>query len=365
MKDILILGGTGAMGVALVEILSEQNRVYITSRKTSRSQQSDNIQFITGNAMELDFLKKVTSGRRFSAIVDFMNRKFDNLKNALPILLDATNQYVFISSARVYAESDEPIRETTPRLLDSSSDQEFLSTNEYSLAKAREEDLLNKSGRKNFTIIRPSVTYNDYRLQLGAYEKEQWLYRVLQGRTLVFSKDFADKITTMTHGDDVAKGIASIIGQPKALGETFHITSPDSLTWKDVLDIYVNAIEEKTGMKVKVKMTEKTSMYAFESEKWRLKYCKLFNRRFDNSKIAEYVDVKSFIKPKDGLRQCVQNFIYSPRFSQISLELESMHDRISNEKTPLSEFNGVKLKVHYWMLRNIPWLARFIESMAK
>lgn len=162
MDNVLVLGGTGAMGVALVKILSEKYAVSVTSR--SKRDSSPNIRYIEGDAQNINFLKSVLKEQKWVAVVDFMVRNIDNLRDALPLLLDSTDQYIFISSARVYAESNTPITEKTPRLLDISTDKEYLSTNEYALAKAREENLLFDSDKNNFTIIRPSITYNDYRL---------------------------------------------------------------------------------------------------------------------------------------------------------------------------------------------------------
>jgi hypothetical protein len=105
-----------------------------------------------------------------------------SFKERVNFLLDATSQYVFFSSSRVYADSEIPITEDSSRLLDVSQDKKFLSTDEYSLAKARQENILRKSKRKNWTIIRPYITYSENRLQLGILEKEEWLYRALQGR---------------------------------------------------------------------------------------------------------------------------------------------------------------------------------------
>ena len=41
------------------------------------------------------------------------------------------------------------------------------------LQKAREENLLLKSDSRNWTIIRPYITYYDERLQLGVFEKKR------------------------------------------------------------------------------------------------------------------------------------------------------------------------------------------------
>ena len=142
-----------------------------------------------------------------------------------------------MSSARVYAGSSEPIVETSPRLLDTVNDEVYLRTDEYALAKAREENLLSQSGKTNWVIVRPYITYSEIRLQLGVLEKEQWLYRAMNGRKIVFPKDIAEKMTTLTYGYDVACGIAAVAGKPAANGRAFHVTAAEAIRWSDVLGI--------------------------------------------------------------------------------------------------------------------------------
>ena len=347
--NILILGGTGAMGTPLTSILAKSNKVWVTSRKDHVS--IDSIKYLKGNAKDLEFVKKITTEKRWDAIVDFMVRNYSEHQQFLPVFLSGTKQYVFISSARVYAESKTPIKEDTPRLLEACADQDYLKTNEYGLAKAKEEDLLRSLGDKNYTIIRPSITYNDYRLQLGTMEKESWLYRAIHGRSIVFSRDLADKITTMTYGFNVAEGIASIIGQERALGETYHITSSKSLPWKDVLSIYVSVLEEKLGRKVPIVWTEKSTNFRLKHQYYRIIYSRYFDRTFDNSKISQYVDVDSFLSPSEGLRECLSRFLSNPRFSRPAWILEGINDRVAHEVTPLSEITGFKWKLLYLIYR--------------
>lgn len=346
---ILILGGTGAMGVPLVEALAKQDvDVTVTSRTAHIS--SGNIKYIQGNAKDINFTRQLMK-QRWDSVIDFMNYGTKEFRERIDILLSNTKQYVFISSARVYAQSEEKITENTPRLLDISDDKEYLSTDEYALAKARCEDLLNKSGKQNWTIIRPSITYNVNRLQLGVLEKENWLYRAIRGRSIVFSKDIADKLTAMTLGSDVAKGIISIIGQEKALGEVFHIVEPHAYAWSDILEIYLDVIEEKTGKRPQVVMTDKTTCFAADWAKYQIIYCRYYNRRFDSSKIGEFVDINSFTDVKNGLRFCLMEFLNNMEFRKISWRLEGINDRVTGEWANISEIKSLKDKVVYLLYR--------------
>ena len=362
--QILILGGTGAMGFPLVQILSRENDVYVTSRKERAS--IGRIKYICGNAQNRTFLEGVLCSKNWDAVVDFMVRSEETLKDLAPLFLDNTKQYVFISSSRVYAETDGLISETTPRLLEASTDKEYLKTKEYALSKAREEDLLLKSGRKNYTIIRPTISYNTHRLQLGVLEKENWLYRALNGRSVVFSEDINDKITTMTLGDDVSKGISSIIGQKSALGEVFHITSPISLPWSEVLQVYLSVLKEHLGKDVRIVMTKKSLNLKFKWRIYQVIYCRYFNRTFDNSKISQYCDINDFTPPQLGLKKCLEDFLKNPSFQYIPWDLEALQDKASKEFTPLSEIKGKGAKFTYFCYRyNLEFLYKIVILVRK
>lgn len=338
------------MGRPLVEKLSKEHTVHVTTRRAKAS--TDKIKYLQGNATQIDFIEELLAYKPWDCIVDFMIHTESNLKIILPNILDNTKQYVFISSARVYSQSESPITEETPRLLDASDDAEYLNTNEYALAKAREENLLLNSGKKNFTIIRPTITYNTNRLQLGVLEKENWLYRALHGRSIVFSEDINDKLTTMTYGYDVSMGIASIIGKEKALGETFHITYPASLPWSEVLDVYRAVLKKHTGKDIPVYMTQKSTNLQFKWRIYQVIYSRYFNRTFDNSKIAQFTDISAFTPPQEGLAKCLREFLESPRFEHIQWELEAVNDRVCGERTPLKEIPSLGNKATYFCYRN-------------
>lgn len=348
--NILVLGGTGPMGVPLVQKLSKEHQVYVTSR--SQRESRENITYIQGNAKENEFLTQVLTMQPWDAVVDFMVYSVAELQAYTPLFLDNTKQYIFISSSRVYAEADGLITENTPRLLEASQDDEYLKTSEYALLKARGEDVLLKSGRTNFTIIRPTITYNTYRLQLGVLEKENWLYRALHGRSIVFSEDVNDKLTTMTLGDDVAGGIISVIDEPKAMGEVFHVTSPISLPWHEVLATYVAVLKKHLGRDIPVVMTKKSTNLKFPSRVYQLIYCRYFNRTFDNSKIAQFCDVNSFTLPQVGLAKCLEDFLKAPHFNRIPWDIEAVNDKVTGERTPLREIPHMGNKFTYFCYRN-------------
>ncbi len=241
-KSVLVLGGTGAMGVELVPALARMGMdVYVTSR--SQHQDEANVKYIVGNAKDEEFLKRVLAEKHWDAVVDFMIYSTKEFAERSQMLLDSTEQYFFLSSARVYAASEEALTEESPRLLDVCDDAEYLKTDEYALSKARQEDILLNSGRNNFTIVRPSLTYNYNRLQFTTGEKGDWLYRVLHDKSVIFPQDMTEIKAAMLSGSDVAKAMALLVGNAKAYGQVLQIASPVSMTWTEILDTYQQVIE--------------------------------------------------------------------------------------------------------------------------
>lgn len=346
---ILVLGGTGAMGKHLVDILAESGwECYITTRSCRKSGKNRN--YVVGNAHDMNFLRPLLKQEKWYAIVDFMIYTTADFNSRCQELLSATYQYVFISSARVYAKNDGLITEDSPRILDVCSDKAYLETDEYALTKARQENILRDSGQINWTIIRPYVTFSEIRIQLSPQEKELWLYRCLQGRSIVFSKDLAEKYTTLTYGFDVAKGIASIIGKKEALGEAFHITVSESYKWKDILSLYTKVIQRQAGIVPKVLLTEKWEKHQGGSER-QIKYDRLYDRRFDNSKIARFIDVKSFKPTLQALDDCLTDFIRNPKFKEINWWSEAYKDKLTGEWTPLKDIPTIKQRIKYLLIR--------------
>jgi nucleoside-diphosphate-sugar epimerase len=349
---VLVLGGTGAIGTHLVDNLVQKR---INTSVTSRSQRESgkNLLYLHGNAKNIQFIEKIL-GEQWDAIVDFMVYKTTEFKERVDLFLNSTLQYVFLSSARVYADSTEPLKEDSERLLDVSEDNEYLSTDEYGLSKARQEDILTNTGKNNWTIIRPYITYSKNRLQLGVLEKEEWLYRALKGRTIVFSKDMISKKTTLTYGADVSNGIFALIEKSKASGNTFHITNKQSHTWEEILKIYTAIFEKNLGFKPKVSLQDLDNFIEIHPAKYQIEYDRLFNREFDNSKIDEFIDTDRFLTAERGLEECLTEFLKNPKFKIINWKLEAIKDKQTKEKTPLYEINGLKQKIKYMLFRYFP-----------
>lgn len=358
MKKILVFGGTGAMGVYLVDILSKTGlyEIDVTSR-SNRESTHPYLKYIKGNARDNDFMRSLLS-EHYDVIIDFMNYNLDEFADRCNFLLSSCGQYVWFSSSRVYAYSEIPITESSPRLLEVSQDKDFLATNRYALRKARQEDLITKSGFNNYTIIRPYITYSNERLQLGIYEKEQWLYRILKGRDLVINKNIIDKQTTLTYGYDVSLAISKLVENQNAFGKVVQIASSENMTWREILKLYLDILKEKKNLTPRIYMSD--HMQAIDElyeGGYNTIYDRVFNRHFDSSYLNKMANLGgAFYKEmRRGLIDCLSDFLDNNRnFLKIDWQFEAYQDILTGGMASSDEFSSEEEYETYLRFRNTP-----------
>lgn len=356
---ILILGGTGAMGVALQQILAERgDEVYVTSRREISSAKG-NVHYLRGNAMDENFLDEILREGSYDAVVDFMCYDTWEFEPRVEKLLRSTGQYIFTSSGRVYANAEIPITEESPRLLDVSKDAEYLTTDEYALAKARCENLLFHSERKNWTVIRPYITYNVERLQLGTLEIHDWLHRALIGHKVLLPKDVAGCQTTMTYSGDVARLITALLGNADAEGEVFNLTCGEHKTWAEIWAIYKKALYTFADIEADIFSPETSEeLCRIRGNLYQTKYDRLFCRVFDSSKVkalcGESIRFRSI---EDGVSECIECFLKNPVWRAVpNARLEAYEDGAMGERIDLRRFTGGYEKAKYLGWRFAPGL---------
>lgn len=337
--NILVLGGTGAMGTHLIDFFSENNDINVTVTSRKKRTSHGNIHYIVGNARNNDFMNDLLKNTHYDVIVDFMNYNYEEFMACHCSLLAACEHYIFVSSSRVYANYDGRITENCPRLLETSDDEAFLATNRYALRKAREEDMLRASGMTNYSIIRPYITYSNRRLQLGIYEKEEWLYRVLNDKPIIMSEGILNKMTTLTFGRDVSFGIYQIaLGKP--LADAVHITTMENMTWMEILKIYASIIKEQTGKNIILYTSHEIgSIEMLYEGGYNTIYDRQWNRIFDNAmaeKVCGHID---YLSMRKGLTTCLTEFLsdWKTRGNELFLPLNSDYekemDRLMNDSS--------------------------------
>lgn len=165
-----------------------------------------------------------------------------------------------------------------------------------------------------------------------------------------FSKDIANRTTTLTYGYDVAKGIISLLGNASTLGQAYHITSSETIKWKDILSTYCSVIERECNFTPKIVYTDNWETF-HGGTKEQVEYDRLYNRVFDNSKISKYVNTRDFNPTLSAIDDCLTAFIKHPHFLTINWRKEAIKDRKAKEWTSLCEIPSFREKFLYYKIR--------------
>ncbi|MBQ8407569.1 MAG: NAD-dependent epimerase/dehydratase family protein [Clostridia bacterium] len=298
MKKVLVLGATGAMGQYLTPRLAEMGYSVDGVSLDAAISSYPNLKYIQANTKAEGVLDSLLANN-YDCIVDFMIYDRDTFADVAPKLLDATDHYIYLSSYRVYANEEVPIKETSPLLNDVlSEDEKKLGHNDYCLYKARGERILHAREKKNWTIIRPAITYSLGRYQLTTLEAGVVINRVREGKTVLLPDAAMPIQATMSWAGDVARMIASLVCNERAMGETYTVSTSEHHTWQEIAEYYKDLV----GLDYRIIPAESfIDLWAGPKgpnnpnrihAEWQLYFDRCFTRIIDNSKILEIAGMK-------------------------------------------------------------------------
>jgi len=232
---ILFIGGTGTISSAVTALLSSQGAdLYLFNRGTKNEMVPAGVKIITGDIRDTEEARRVLAGFTFDVVVNWIAFTPEHVRNDISLFGGKVKQYIFISSASAYEKppSSYLIRETTPLI------NPYW---QYSRDKAEcEKILMDEYHRNGFpcTIVRPSYTYSNTIPFVLNSKTHPWtvIDRMLRGKKIIVPGD-GTSLWTLTHAEDFAKGFAALPGNNHAIGEAFHITSDEVLTWNKITDI--------------------------------------------------------------------------------------------------------------------------------
>lgn len=332
-KKVLVLGATGAMGRYLVPRLADMGYAVDAVALDDFPVTHPNIRSIAANSKNLKFRSELFRNN-YDGIVDFMIYPSVELPIFLPGVVQAAGHYIYLSSYRVYDGIEVPIRETSPRLIDSSPDVLLRNSDDYCICKARGENVLRSFERKNWTIIRPAITYSLLRYQLVTLEAPCTVARAQTGRAVVLPETAKDVQATMSWAGDVARMIAGLLFNDKAFGEAFTVATAEHHTWGEIADYYKDIcglrsiwVDQSDYLQCLVPEYEQ---FPFSGNRWQLICDRLFDRVMDNSKILAATGMKQeeLMKLYDGLKYEIgrcpadfgENVMKSNNFVNVSMD---------------------------------------------
>ena len=324
---LLFIGGTGIISSACSDLaVARGDELILVNRSVSKK-------YVVppgATVLQADVyteearLSTLLKGQHFDAVVDYIAYTVHDIERDLRLFRQKTDQFVFISSASAYQKpvQDYIITERTP-LQNPYWD--------YSRNKiACEDRLLFAYLEEGFpvTIIRPSHTYG---LSQIPFAVSSWQYpwtvidRMKRGQKVIVPGD-GTSLWVLTWNADFAKGLVGLLGNKRAIGETFQITSDQVLSWDQ---IYLEAYRA-LGLEPNVIHIPSELIAAYHPHSsGSLIGDKSNSVVFDNSKIKRFVPEYSCeVAWAEGVRRSLEWFEAHPEFQTIDYEMNSIWDDI-------------------------------------
>jgi nucleoside-diphosphate-sugar epimerase len=321
---VLFIGGSGVISSACGQLAVERGiDLFVLNRGRSDDRPLPaRVTKLRGDIREPRSVRDVLGGLEFDAVVDWVAFTPEQVRADIDLFRGRTGQYVFISSASAYQTPPArmPVTESTPLR------NPFW---QYSRDKIACEDLLVAAYRDEgfpATIVRPSHTYDKTLVPFDG----GWtvLGRMRAGRPVIVHGD-GTSLWTLTHHEDFARGFVPLLGHPRTLGEAFHITSDDVLTWNQI----GSALAAAAGVEARVVHVPSDAIAAADPE-WGagLLGDKAHSMIFDNSKLRSVVpEYRAVIPFEQGAREIVAWHDEDPARQRVDARLDTAMDKLAAE----------------------------------
>ena len=320
MLKVLFIGGTGIISSACSELALERGLdLYLLNRGQSFRPTPPGATVLHGDIRNPESARAALGDLQFDAVVNWIAFTPEHIETDLALFNGRTRQYIFISSASAYQTPPVqlPITESTPL------HNPYWA---YSRAKIACEERLMQAYRQDgfpMTVVRPSHTYDKTLLPMdGGYTV---VHRMRQGKKVIVHGD-GTSLWTLTHHRDFAKAFVGLLGNSHALGETFHITSDELLTWNQIFQLVAQA----AGVEPNIVHIPSDFLARFSAD-WGASLLgdKAHSVIFDNSKIKRAVpDFVAAIPFSQGAREIMAWYDADPARQKVNAEIDQRMDDI-------------------------------------
>lgn len=319
---VLFIGGTGIISSACSALAVERGLdLYLLNRGQTTSRPApEGVTALHGDIRDLSSARAALDGHKFDSVVNWIAFTPEHIERDIELFHGRTGQHIFISSASAYQTppSSLPVTEST-----------VLANPVWGYSRAKiacEERLVRAYREQGFpsVIVRPSHTYDRTHLPMeGRYTV---IDRMRRGKPVIVHGDGAS-LWTMTHHRDFAKGFVALLGNERTVGDAFHITSDEWLTWDQIHRIFAAAAGAPEPKLVHVP----SDVLAAYDARWGdgLLGDKTHSMIFDNSKIRRFApDFQCTIPLSLGAREVMQWHDADPTRQKVDEEFNRLTETI-------------------------------------
>jgi nucleoside-diphosphate-sugar epimerase len=319
---VLFIGGTGMISAAVSRMALAEDFDLSLLNRGQQSARLPGAFHLTADVHDPDSMRATLDGLEFDVVVDWIAYTPNDIERDIALFSGRVSQFIFIGSASAYQKPPREylITEATP-----------LSNPywQYSRDKiACEERLMQAYRTAGFpvTIVRPSMTYDtNLPIALGGWGTYTLADRLLRGQPIVVHGD-GSSLWVVTHAEDFARGFLGLLGNQRALGQAFHITTDEVLTWDQIyrtiaeaLNVQPRIVHVPTDLIVDV--APQTAGSLLGDKAWSVV--------FDNSKIKTFVPgFEATVPFREGIGRTLEWFSADSKRRTVDQAVNAEIDRI-------------------------------------
>lgn len=322
---VLFVGGTGVISSASTDLALERGWDLWHLNRGQSSRVLPSVRRLTADINDADAARTALAGHSWDAVVQWLAFTPADIERDLALFRGRTRQYVFISSASAYEKPPRHhvITESTPLV------NPFW---EYSRLKAAAEERLMRAWRdEQFpgVVVRPSLTYGETLVPLPMNSwRQSWtaVDRMRRGAPVIVPGD-GSSLWTITHNTDFAVGLLGLLGRDHVLGEAFHITSDEVLTWDRIHRLTAEAAGVADPKLIHIASDFIAACLPEKSGS--LLGDKSVSVAFDNTKIKRFVpEYQARVSYAEGIRRSITWFEADADRRQIDHASNALWDRL-------------------------------------
>lgn len=286
---ILFIGGNGNISwYCTQKAIMRGHEVWQLNREQSvvtRRGVQPEVHKLRGDIHQSAQIRTLLDGCHFDIVCDFICFDAEQAQNDISIFKDKTNHFVFISSESVYKRISRniPYTELSEKYDLDSCDCRYI------LGKIKAENAFIKAYKEqNFpvTIIRPAYTYDTiFPISVGhnCYTAAEL---ILKGFPLLIAGD-GTNLWTFTHSSDFAEAFVRLIENPDTIGESFHISTEEWLTWNEQSEIILRALNSKKSGVFHIPFEDALQLEDIQPKE--MMYQRMWHNIYCVNKVKEYV----------------------------------------------------------------------------
>jgi nucleoside-diphosphate-sugar epimerase len=255
-EELHVVFGTGAVGMSVMDELIRRGRRRVRMvNRSGRARVSEGVEVVGSDATDEAFAREASEGA--SVVYFALNPPYDKWPELFPRLqagvlegaASAGAKLIAMENLYMYGPTDgRPLTEDLPHAPN---------TRKGRVRARMSKELMeaHTSGRVRVAIGRASDFFGPRVLTSAA--GEQVFGRAVEGKSAQLAGD-PDQPHTYTYAPDIGKGLVVLAEREEALGQAWHLPSPETLTTRQ----FVEMIFEEVGKPARIQAAPKILLRA-------------------------------------------------------------------------------------------------------